>query len=285
MADKIFLGAGAIPGDYCATDNWKGGVIPATGDDVFFNSLSAAVDVNAGLNQSAVVIGSITIDNGFEGTIGTSTTFLQVASPLITIGGDEGNGSQRINIDAGSGTASTINVLDIGSTGADQNFSPCRLKANNASTVIQINGETSNVSIIDEDDATGTIATIDIILASTVFIGAGCTFTTLNVLEGTTEVGEAQGTINVSEGTITLKGTTAITAVVQTGGTVIWNSTGTITAYTGRSGLLDTTDSALARTITTLTKSPGFTFDRHIAVIVTNDNLDTAFQVFEISIN
>jgi len=285
MADKIFLGTGTVPGDWTATDNWKGGVIPVNSDDVFFNSLSAAVDVNANLGQAAVVLDSLTIDNGFEGTIGDSTTFLEIASVLITIGGGAGNGSQRINIDAGSSTASTIDVLDMTSTGADVNFAPLRLKADTASTKIQINGETSNVSIIDEADATGTIDSIEIVQASNVLIGLGCTYTTLNQLEGTTEVEETVGTINVSEGTITLRGTSAVTAVVQTGGTVVSNTTGTIALYTGRSGLLDTTQSALPRTITTLTKSPGFTFDRHIAVTVTNDNLDTAFQVFEISIN
>jgi len=286
MADKIFLGTGTIPGDWTATDNWKGSVIPVTGDDVFFNSLSAAVDVLTNISQAAVVLTSLTIDNGFEGTIGTSTTFLEIAATgTITIGGGEGNGSQRLNIDAGSSTATTINVLDMTSTGADQNFAPLRLKAANASTKIQINGETSNVSIFDEDDASGTIDEIEVILASNVFVGAGCTYTTFNQLDGTVELAEAQGTINIAEGTLTLNGSTAVTAVVQTDGTVISNTTGTTTAYTGRGGLLDTSQSALARTFTTLTKSPGFTFSRHSAVIVTNDNLDSAFQVFEIAIN
>jgi len=285
MADKIFLGTGTVPGDWTATDNWKGGVIPVSTDDVFFNSLSAAVDVDTNLAQSAVVLTSITIDNGFEGTIGDSTTFLEIAATTFTIGGGVGNGSQRLNIDAGSSTAATINVLDMTSTGADVNFAPLRLKAANAATKIQINGETSNVSIFDEADASGTIDDITVILSSNVLIGAGCTYSTFNQLEGTTEILETVGTNNISEGTVTLRGSSTVTAVVQTDGTVISNTTGTITLYTGRGGLLDTSDSALARTITTLTKSPGFTFNRHSAVTVTNDNLDTDFEVFEIAVN
>lgn len=286
MSDKIFLGTGADVSDYGAGDNWKGGAIPIAGDDVFFNSLSAAVDVDTNIAQSGVVLTSFTVDNGFEGTIGTSTTFLEIAATgAITIGGGEGTGSQRLNIDAGSTTATTINVLDMTSTGADPNFAPLRLKAANASTKIQINGETSNVSIFDEVDESGTIDEIEVILASNVFVGAGCTFTSFNQLDGTTELAKAQGTINIADGTLTLQGSTTVTAVIQTDGTVISNTTGAITAYTGRGGLLDTSQSALARTITTLTKSPGFTFNRHSSVTVTNDNLDSDFQIFEISIN
>jgi hypothetical protein len=286
MATRIFLGTSATdPSDWNQTDNWSGATVPVATDDVYFNSLSAPVDVTTNINQSGIALTSLTIDAGFEGTIGTADTFLEIGATDFIIGAGDGNGSQRINIDAGSTTAATINVIRVPTTGADTNYAPLRLKANNASTDIQINGETSNVSILDEDDATGTISDIDIVNSASVLIGRGCTYSTLTQLAGTSQALEATGTMRCQSGTMTLDGTTAITSVIQTDGTVIWNSTGTCTAYTGRGGLLDTTQTALARTLTTLTKSPGFTILRHTNVTIPNDNLDTDFETYEISVS
>ena len=84
---------------------------------------------------------------------------------------------------------------------------------------------------------------------------------------------------------MTLRGSSAITSITQTDGNLVSNTTGTIADYTGRGGTLDTTQSAIARTITTLTKSPGFTFLKHSAVTITNDDLDTAFETYQISLS
>ena len=287
MATNIFLGTSATDvSDWNQTDNWSLTAVPIATDDVVFNSLSAPVDVDTNIDQDTIALTSLTITAGFEGTIGTSTTFLEIRATTVTIGEANGNGSQRLNLDFGSAAAATINVISTPTTGADTNFPPLRLKAANASTDIQINGSTSNVGILDEDDASGTISDIDIINASSVLIGRGCTYSTLTQLDGSdTEVLDATGTTILASGTLTLSGNDAATSITQTGGTCIYNSTGTITTYVGRGGTLDTVQSALARTITTLTKSPGFTFLRHTNVTVTNDNLDTAFETFSIVVS
>lgn len=287
MADIVFLGTSTVDvADWNQTDQWSTGTVPVNGDNVFFNALSAAVGLTTNLNQSGVALASLIITAGFEGTIGDSSTFLQIGATILQVGSEVGNGSQRLNIDLGSATVSTVDIITTTTTtGADENFAPLRLKANNASTDIQINGETSNVSIIDEDDATGTIGDIAVLNSSTILIGRGCTYSNFSQVTGTTEILEAQGANIVSGGQVTLSGSTAVTSVIQTAGTCISNTTGTTTTYTGRGGTLDTTQSALARVITTLVKSPSFTLLRHINVTITNDNLDSDFETFEIAVN
>lgn len=286
MADIVFLGTSSTDvADWNQSDNWSTGTVPVSTDDVFFNALSAAVGVTTNLDQSAVALTSLTITAGFEGTIGNSSTFLQIGAVDLEIGSDVGNGSQRLNIDLGTTTASTVDIITTTTTtGADENFAPLRLKANNAGTDIQINGETSNVSIIDEDDVTGTIGDITIFNSSTVLVGRGCTYSNFTQINGTTEVLESQGANTVAGGTVTLSGSTAVTSVTQTGGICVSNTTGTTTLYTGRGGTLDTVQSSVARTITTLVKSPNFTILRHINVTITNDNLDSDYDTFEIAV-
>jgi hypothetical protein len=284
MADNIFLGTGTDPTDWADITNWSLGVIPVNGDRVFFNHLSAPVFVTQNLDQSAVSLLALYITSGFEGGIGDSTTFLQIgATSIVEIGSGEGNGSQTLNIDTGA-VATTIDVLSVPTTGADTNFAPCRIKANNAGTNVQINGETSNVSILDEDDATGTVGNIDIIQASNVELGRGLTYSNLSQLNGVTEVLETQGTNVVADGEIIFRGSSAVTQIVQTGGDVVSNTLGTIADYVGRGGTLDLTQSALARTITQLTRSPDFTYNYHTNVSIGSELLDSDFETFEISI-
>lgn len=285
MADIIFLGTSVTDtSDWDQTDNWSTGTVPVNGDNVYFNNLSAPVQVLANIDQSAITLDSLTITAGFEGTIGDNTTFLQIGADNVLVGGEAGNGSQRINLDLGT-NASIVDVFSTPTTGADTNFSPLRIKANSASTDIQINGSTSNVSIVDEDDATGTVGDINVVNCNSVTIGKGCTYTNFSQLSGTTEIQEAQGTIVLASGVLTLRGSSAVTSITQTDGTCISNTIGTITTYTGRGGTLDTIQSALARTITTLTKSPGFTLLLHSAVTITNDDLDAAFETYQISLS
>lgn len=275
----------AADGNWTNSANWSTGAFPVTGDDVTLDRTSDDITLN--LNQSAVLLSSLSITNSFQGTIGNipdaTDEFLQIGATVVTIGDGTGNGSSRLNLELGT-DVTTINIINASSTGTDFPKAPLRINANNASNVIQVNGNNSTVSFLDNTDDTGALGNIDIINGNDIQIGSGATYTSLTMIEGTCTSFETSGTVKVSAGTMRLEGTGAISSIIQTGGELIWNSTGTVNSYDGIGGTLETTDSALARTITTLTKSPGFTFNRNENVTVTNDNFNTDFAEFIISI-
>jgi len=282
----VYWTGGAGDGDWTNVANWSTGAVPVASDDVTIDRTSSTIDTN--LDQSAITVASLNITAGFSGTLGdvpdsATNEFLQIGATLLTIGEGLGNGSQRLNIDLAA-VVSTINIISASSTGTDFPKAPLRIKANNSSNVIQINGVNSNVAFLDDADDTGALGTINIVNSANVEFGAGATYTSLTMLAGNALSLEASGTIKIESGTITLEGTGAIATIIQTGGEVVWNSTGTITTYTGRGGTLTTTDSTLARTITTLTKSVGFTFNRNENITVTTDAFDTAYSNFTITL-
>lgn len=284
MAILYWTGA-AADGDWTNTTNWSTGAIPVAADEVTIDRTSD--DINTNIDQNAITLTSLTIAASFQGTIGdipdSVNEFLQISATTLTMGDGTGNGSQRINIDLGI-VVTNINIISASATGADSPKAPLRINADNASNVIQINGINSNVSFLDNADDTGALGTIDVINANNVEIGAGSTYTSLTIIEGTILSSETSGTIKISSGTLRLEGSGTISLIEQTGGEIISNTTGTITTYTARGGTLTTTESAIARTITTITQSPGFTFNRNENVTVTNDNFDTVFAEFTVSI-
>lgn len=284
MAILYWTGTSA-DGNWTTTGNWSTGAIPVTGDDVTFDRTSDDITLN--LDQSAVLLASLNITNSFQGTIGNepdaTNEFLKIGATTLTIGDGTGNGSSRLNLELGT-DVTTINIINASSTGTDFPKAPLRINANNSSNVIQVNGENSTVSFLDNADDTGALGNIDIINGTDIQIGSGATYSSLTMIEGTVTSFETSGVVKMSAGTMRLEGTGAITSIIQTGGELIWNSTGTVLLYDGIGGTLETTDSALARIITTLIKSPGFTFNRNENVIVTNDNFNTDFAEFSISI-
>ena len=281
----LYWTGGAGDSDWTSTGNWSTGAFPVTGDDVTIDRTTDDITLN--LDQSAVLLDSLTISASFQGTIGNvpdaALEFLQIGATAVTIGDGTGNGSSRLNLDFGT-DVTTINIISASSTGTDFPKAPLRINANNSSNVIQVNGQNSTVSFLDNADDTGALGNIDIINGTNIQIGSGATYTSLTMVEGNCISFETSGDVKMGAGTMRLEGSGAISSVIQTGGELIWNSTGTITAYEGIAGILETTDSALARTITTLTSSPGFTFNRNENVIVTNNNLNTNFAEFSISI-
>jgi hypothetical protein len=286
MATIYWIGSdgGGGGSDWNDTTNWSGGAVPVNSDVVYIDRTSDSITTN--LNQSAVTLNGLFITSNFTGTIGNAPDatdeFLQIAvssaSGNVVIGEGDGNGSARLNLDFGT-TATNIDIRNTQTTGTDDPKAPLRIKCDNSSCAIQVNGDNANVAFNDDADLSSKdMGAVTVFNASSVYLGPGSVYTTFDQLAGNVLIDEAQGTHTIQSGTLQLEGTTAITAITQTGGTVIQNSTGTITTYTARGGTLDLQQSAFARTITTLTKSPGFVLRYDDNVTITNDNLDTAYQ-------
>ena len=287
MAVIVWNGS-AGDGDFTNASNWTGGA-PGASDDVWFNT--GNVSVTTGLTPSLVTYASFNVTDDYTGTIGTESSFLTINSTLVNIGGGNGAGSQRINLNLGTVT-STVKITSSNGTGADTNRPPIRIVCNTTNTDFFISGDTSNVGIIDEPDDSGSVGDINI-SGGTVKIGSGITdYDALNISGSGTVVEvnkpDTAATITVDDGTVTINGTQAIAAVVQRGGTVNCNTTGTITAYTLRGGTLDLQQSDQARTITTLTQSPLGTTVRHNRGVVTLTNdiqFDTNYKLYTVSMS
>lgn len=251
MAVREWLGT-AADGDYTNTSNWKGGVVPIAGDDVYFKEGAENVDTN--LNQSAILLDSFHVEQGYTGLLGLQETFLQIKSPLLYIGANPTrtniNGSQRINIDVGSATACDIFVDGSATSAVDTAKTPIRLlAANSSSQIFQTDGV---VAVADDPASSSSLALVDS-SGGTITLGEGVTLVKL-VARGsaTVLVQDDVTTVEIFDGTITVKLVAAITTLNSEGGTVIFDSSGTIATANIVSGILDYTNGTVPRALTTL---------------------------------
>lgn len=274
MATRRWISTGS--GDFGATGNWSGGAVPTSGDTVVFEKNQYGV--SGSLNQSAVTNVTLVVHQSFTGTIGDSDNYLQLGCSSVEVGrDDEGSrpaGSARLNLDIGT-VASTVTVINTGMVPADTGHLPMRLLASSSSTAVRVRkgcvgiaaftGETSTIDDIEIGDAASAGD------QTKVTLGSGVTMDDLNARGGSTIVRCAVDAMNVWAGaTLRTEGTGTIATCRVRGGTMIANSTGTITAATvSDGGTLDTTDSAAARTISGLTVYGPSVFKKHPNVTVT----------------
>ncbi len=188
-------------------------------------------------------------------------TYLRISATTAKLGEhyDAGSpsGSSRIKIDFYTG-ATTLTVFSTATTSADTGRPAVRIKAVNASNVIQVRSAPGGFGIAA--DAPGEVSTISIFTCtdpttgSRCHLGAGVTCSAytqtggVNVLEAAATVSSA----TVEGGQLSTEGTFALTSLIVYDGVVASNSTGTITALTMYGGTVDFTGSRAARTVTTL---------------------------------
>lgn len=255
MALKIWTGA--VDGNAGTAGNWTGGT-PVNGDDVFIGN-SNAVSINAGLDQSAVNLASLTIDQSYSGTIGTTTAYLKYNYvTTVKIGENYGtstpSGSQRIKLWFLDNT--NVIVYNTSFSSLDAGLPPLRLifvaSSGSGNHVYVKNGY---LGVAMEPGEASVVPLVDIARTAVncnVQIGSGTTFTTLTKYAGDVVLRCAVTTITQDAGSILTEGSGAITTITNNGGTFITNSTGTITTFNGIGGTLDASLSDIARTITTL---------------------------------
>ena len=280
MANRTWQGGTAgSEGDWATAGNWKEGAVPVAADDVIIANTSQSI--TDGLDQSAVALTSITIDQSFTGVIGSSSSdFLQIAASTATIGQKRASrgtftGSKRLNLDFGSSTACQISIYNTASSSRDVNRDPLRIKAVNASTDIKVYGGT--LAISDDSDNSSTIGDIEINNSGSVTIGESVTLSNVTQNGGTLNLYSSVATLaNIKGGSFNhYDGTTASTIATLTisdGGIVNHNATGTITTCNLNGGTLDVTGTQGSKTITTLTADKDATFITDTATVtLTND--------------
>lgn len=278
MATKVWVGTDSgNEGDWDTAANWSPSGVPIAGDDVVLANSSQ--NVLTGLDQSAVALTSITIDQSYTGDIGTSQSdFLQVAASTAVIGQSRSTtgtltGSKRLNLDFGSSTACDIQVYNTARTARDTNRQPLRIKAVNASTNLTVYG--GQLAVSDDNSNSSTLGTITV-NNGVCNIGQGVTLTTLTSTGGTTMSQSSMtnctckgGSINFYDG---VSASTITTLTVSDTGVFNHYGSGTITTANANGGTIDLTRSEKAKTVTTLNvkRDANIIFDTS-TVTLTND--------------
>jgi hypothetical protein len=216
-------------------------------DDVRIPATSTQA-ITSGLNQSAVTLTSLTVEEGAP-AIGIETAYLQI-----------GTGAFRF---AGSGTS----LIDIGSSAivvyVDDTVTPAEgyaglyLKGSAISQLILNGGHTALAWRMGE---TATATSIRIGGSSTIYWGGSVTNTTFNSNAGTSIIRHAVTTCNVNGGSVRSQGSAAVATWNVYGGYAYPDSSGTVTNLNMYGGITSMITSGVARTVTNWRLEPGATF-------------------------
>ena len=256
------------PNDWSIAANWNTNTVPVTGDTVYISDTD--VSILYGLDQNAVTLAALNIEQTFSGFIGLPRTnadgtnpyfeyrdsYLKIGATLLNIGDKEGDGSGRIKIDLGS-VQSTILITDSGS-GEDANVPAILLLGTHASNVIDINRGELGVAYYPTE--LSTIATLrqaffdDASSDTTVYLGAGVTITDIIKTGGDLDINSATTTFSQDAGETTIHAGAHASLNVNDG-TLNYNSIGTATAVSlAGDAVLNFNQDRRPKTVTTITK-------------------------------
>lgn len=269
--------------------NYVGGSLPVDADTVIF--ADSEVDVLCGLDLNAVTPAAIYFDSSYTGNIGLPTysetgnyyeyrtrylafgVAADATNMAVYVGHGPGNGSPRINFNAGTGQV-TVNVANTANS-INSNDPAFKFKGTHASNVFSVNK--GSVGIASDPGSAAVIATLNVGYIdnpegdSDVVCGIGTTLTTINVSGGSLLTRSAYTTLNMTGGVVShMAG--AITTINLDSGTFIQRSNGTITTLkVGSNGVFDCSHDMQARTVTNVELHAGATWrDPFGTVTVTN---------------
>lgn len=223
--------------------NWNSNSVPASSDTVYVGDTN--VSILYGLDQSAVTLAALHVEQTFTGDIGlprlnsdgaTSYSeyrdqYLKIGATLLNIGDKQGDGSERIKINLGS-VQSTVLITNSGDS-PDGNTPAILLLGTHASNAININRGSLGVAYYPTEVAT--VATLrqaffdNAADDTTVYLGSGVTNTDIVKSGGILDVNSATTTFKQTAGTTTIHaGAHAVLNILA--GLVNYNSTGTLSA-------------------------------------------------------
>lgn len=246
MATKVWWGG--TSGDFTTNANWLDGTAPSGGDNLVFPA--GAGSLTASLNQSAVTFGTVTIEAGYTGTIGSVAsgvaTYFRFGCTGLTC-----FGQPTAYLDIGS---SAISPQIYSSAQADTGSFGVYLKGSAIATLTVDRGYVGLAAIAGE---TSTATTVRLTGSGRLRCGSGVTLTNAKCDAGFMELFCALTTLTLNGGQCVTFGTGAITTVNVNGGSFFGNSTGTITTLNGNAGASVFTGNGVGRTVTTANVYPG----------------------------
>ncbi len=236
-------------GDLNTSGNWVPSGVPAATDNVRFPAGSPSITASlTALNTATLsgALGTVVFEEGFTGTVGTSTTNMQFTCTRFDF---SGVGIAYIDLQASSIAPQVFNAA-----GADSSTRGLYLIG---SALTTLNVEGGAVGIAFRSGETSTVATVRCVgNAADVVIGSGATLTTFYQTSGNSIIRCAATTVSCYGGTLKTTEVGAITTVNIKGGTANLESTGTITTLNADGGTTNMLNSGAARTVTTLSQNP-----------------------------
>lgn len=245
---------GTVSGDASVAGNYSPASVPVAADELFIEANPSGTDVSitSGLTAfSALTLLSLNISQTYTGSIGTTSAYLVANATTVNIGYQYGStsiasGSPLIRLNLGT-VQSTVNIFNSSSSSTLTNAGPISLLGTHASNVLNI--EAGTVSVATDPTEVSTLATIN--SGGGLFLGSGCTLTTINAFGGTCLIRSALTTLTQTGGAVVTAGTGAITTANVYSGSYVAGSTGTITALNIQSGSVDFSQDPRAKTVTT----------------------------------
>lgn len=256
--------ASSGPNDWSTAANWSGGAVPVDADDVIIEDSS--IDILYGLDQSAIQPTSLTIRRNYTGKIGLPNRsaagyeeyrekYLKIGPTTVAVGtGDSGAGSSRLKLN--TGTDQTAITVHFTAAPIDANSSSFIWKGANAANTLTV--KSGSVAVAPYAGETATIATLNVGYVnnvagdSNVYLGTGCTLTTITQTGGKLVAQNNATTINLLDGELSMRGAATITTLNIDGGALYDESSGTFTTMNvGSGGGYDASRLLAAKTITT----------------------------------
>ncbi len=245
------------PNHWDNIDNWSTGVLPADADTVYIDNSS--VSILYALDQSLIEPTAMHIALSFTGEIGLPEVsdgdyyeyrdqYLKIGPATLKIGAGAGQGSRRMKNDC----TTDVCALTVYATGTSADELPALIwKGTNASnSLVQVGG---NVGVAMFGAETATLATINK-SGGDLVIGAGTTLSGALVHGGgTLNVNSAIATsLTQTAGDTVIDGTGAVALLVVRGGSVVYNTTGTLGGdpVVSGDGVLDFGQNPVAKTVT-----------------------------------
>jgi hypothetical protein len=242
--------ASAGPNDWSTAANWSDNAVPGASDTVILEN--CAVPIAWGLDQSAVDIAELRIEQSYTGRIGLDRTrFATTADALTTvttapeyredyliIGWTSGKigeapgvapaaGAQRLKLKNDYAGASTTTVYATASAASEAGMPAVRLLLGHASADLIVRSAPGGVGVACDEPAetstAGTITVTDVTTTSKVTVGPGTTLTNFIQQGGNNTLQGLAATLTKLEvwgGTLELRGDYTITTLDLYRGTV-----------------------------------------------------------------
>lgn len=238
MADRTW--DGSTSGDWGVAANWTPATVPVNGDDVFFSS--GSVNVDAGLAQGAVTLGSLRIGSQYTGNIGSSGNYLVIGSTLVIFN----SGGAECWLD---GAYTTLRVLN----------------GISSANMLQVKGDTGTLRVLGGNGtitysaSSTTLDVVEIFGAEgiTVAIPSGVTsLDNVTVDSGVLTCGAPVGTLlNIIGGLVKITDSATVNVLDLNGGVSEYNTSGTLTelnAYQGKFTIENNTSASVTITAATM---------------------------------
>lgn len=254
------------PNDWGTAENWSGGVVPTSSDNVVIDGTSAYA-ILFGLN-TATYFPTLRIDQPETAVLGLGPNFTTdvagatEASPIVPeyrtgsltmtgaaqavactigrqFGPNDSTGTGRCRIDFGD-TAATVEIWNSAAVATDDGVMPIQLLFNNANyALLYVRSGLVSIGPRTETVVLASLVVSDTSSFSRVIFGTGVTCPIITVAGGTHSVMTcASQTITVNGGRVDIEGSTTLTTLACNAGSTYVNGALTVTNPTVQSGAL-----------------------------------------------